>query len=71
MANIKISQLSELNKDQLTVDDQFIVNDSNSVTTRVGYGTIVNKIEESNLDFSAYRFMCQIGAEKNCLNSSP
>ena len=52
MANIKISQLSELNKDQLTNDDMFIVNDSNSVTTRIGYGTIVDKITDSNLNFS-------------------
>ncbi len=52
MANIKISQLSELNKDQLTSDDQFIVNDSNSVTTRVGYGTIVEAITGSELNFS-------------------
>lgn len=48
MASIKISKLTDLSKDLLTNDDVFIVNDANQTTMSIKYGTIVDKIQETD-----------------------
>ena len=48
MASIKISKLADLSKDLLTNDDVFIVNDANLTTMSIKYGTIVEKIQETD-----------------------
>ena len=48
MASIKISDLKDLSKDLLTDKDVFIVNDENLTTMSIKYGTIVEKIQETD-----------------------
>lgn len=52
MASIKISHLPQLTEGTLTDDDQFVINDANQTTSRLGYGVFKTSFLSSNLTFS-------------------
>jgi len=52
MASIKISSLPKLTDGTLTPDDQFIINDGNTTTSRLSYGDFQAFFLGSNLTFS-------------------
>ena len=71
MASIKISSLPVLEADRLTKNDQFIVNDENSATTRLSYEDLVTSITTSNQEFTkvvTFSGIVNITGEFNALN---
>ncbi len=52
MASIKISHLPQLTETTLTDDDQFVLNDANQTTSRLGYGDFKTNLLATNLTFS-------------------